>query len=84
VDQVRPTTLPPVAGFTHRHGRASASPDAPGMELPGMDTPGIAASYGVPSERVTMLADLTCAVKDALSSDKPNLTEISERRLADS
>jgi thiamine pyrophosphate-dependent acetolactate synthase large subunit-like protein len=54
------------------------------MELPGMDTPGIAASYGVPSERVTMLADLTCAVKDALSSDKPNLTEISERRLADS
>jgi benzoylformate decarboxylase len=59
-------------------------PDAPGMELPDMDIPGIAASYGVPSEGVKTLSDLTRAVKDALSSDKPHLIEISERRLADS
>src|SRR6202008_2393375 len=57
-------------------------PDAPGMELPGMDIPGIAASYGVQSERVKTLSDLTQAVKDALSSDKPHLIEISQRRIA--
>ena len=59
-------------------------PDAPGMELPDMDIPGIASPYGVESERVKTLSDLTRAVKDALSSDKPHLIEISERRLADS
>jgi benzoylformate decarboxylase len=56
----------------------------PGMELPGMDIPGIAASYGIQSERVKTLPDLTRAVKDALSSDRPHLIEISQRRLADS
>jgi benzoylformate decarboxylase len=56
-------------------------PDAPGMELPGMDIPGIAAAYGVRSETVKSLADLTRAVKDGLSSDKPSLIEISERRI---
>jgi benzoylformate decarboxylase len=60
------------------------APDAPGMELPGMDIPGIAASYGVPSERVKSLSELTSAVKDALSSDRPSLIEISERRFPDS
>ena len=60
------------------------APDAPGMELPDMDIPGAASSYGVQSERVTTLSDLTGAVKDGLSSDKPHLIEISERRLADS
>jgi benzoylformate decarboxylase len=60
------------------------APDAPGMELPDMDIPGIAAAYGVQSEQVKTLADLTRAVKDGLSSDKPSLIEISERRLADS
>jgi len=59
-------------------------PDAPGMELPGMDIPGIASSNGVESEGVKTLSDLTRAVKEALSSDKPHLVEISERRLADS
>jgi benzoylformate decarboxylase len=59
-------------------------PDAPGMELPGMDIPGIAASYGVSSERVKTLADLTRAIKDGLSSDRPSLIEISQRRIADS
>ena len=54
------------------------------MELPGMDIPGIATSYGVQSERVKSLPDLTHAVKDALSGDKPRLIEISQRRLADS
>jgi benzoylformate decarboxylase len=54
------------------------------MELPGMDIPGIATSYGVQSERVTSLSDLTRAVKDALSADAPRLIEISQRRLADS
>ena len=49
-----------------------------------MDIPGIAASYGVQSERVKSHADLTHAIKDALSSDRPHLIEISERRLADS
>jgi benzoylformate decarboxylase len=67
-------------GFT----RLMHAPDAPGLELPGMDIPGIATSYGVPSERVKTLSDLTCAVKDALSSDRPHLIEISQRRLADS
>jgi benzoylformate decarboxylase len=59
-------------------------PDAPGMELPGMDIPGVAAAYGVQSGTVKSLADLTHAVKDALSSDRPHLIEISERRLGDS
>jgi len=60
------------------------APDTPGLELPGMDIPGIAASYGVQSERVKTLSDLTRVVKDALSSDGPHLIEISQRRLADS
>jgi benzoylformate decarboxylase len=59
-------------------------PDAPGLELPDMDIPGIAAAYGVQSERVKTLSDLTRAVKDGLSSDKPSLIEISQRRIADS
>jgi hypothetical protein len=33
---------------------------------------------------VKSLPDLTRAVKDALSADKPRLIEISQRRLADS
>jgi thiamine pyrophosphate-dependent acetolactate synthase large subunit-like protein len=49
-----------------------------------MDIPGIATSYGVQSERVKSLSDLTSAVKDGLSSDKPHLIEISQRRIADS
>ena len=59
-------------------------PDAPGMELPAMDIPGIAASYGVQSEQVKTLSELTSAVKDGLSSDRPSLIEVSERRLASS
>ena len=55
-------------------------PDAPGMELPGMDIPGIAASYGVQSEQVKTLSELTSAVKDGLASDRPSLIEISERQ----
>ena len=55
------------------------APDAPGMDIPA-----IAAGYGVQSEQVKTLPDLTRAVKDALSSDRPHLIEISERRLADS
>jgi len=62
----------------------SHEPDAPGMELPDMDIPGIAASYGVQSERVKSLSELTRAVKDGLSSDRPSLIEISQRRIADS
>jgi benzoylformate decarboxylase len=58
--------------------------DTPGLELPGMDIPAIATGYGVQSERATTLSDLTGAVKDALSADRPHLIEISERRLADS
>ncbi len=60
------------------------APDTPGLELPGMDIPGIATSYGVQSARVKTLAGLTHAVKDALSSDRPQLIEISQRRLAGS
>jgi benzoylformate decarboxylase len=59
-------------------------PDAPGMELPGMDIPGIAAAYGVQSETVKSLSDLTHAVRDGLASDRPHLIEISERRIGDS
>jgi benzoylformate decarboxylase len=60
------------------------APDTPGLELPGMDIPGIANAYGVPSERVKTLSELTRAVKDGLAADGPHLIEISERRLADS
>ena len=60
------------------------TPDAPGMELPGMDIPGIANAYGVPSESVKSLSELSSAVKDALSLNGPSLIEVSERRLADS
>jgi benzoylformate decarboxylase len=60
------------------------TPDAPGMELPGIDYPGIAAAYGVQSDRVKSLSDLTHAIQGALSSDKPHLIEISERRIGDS
>ena len=59
-------------------------PDAPGMELPDIDIPGIATAYGIPSERVKTLSDLTRAVKDGLSSDRPSLVEIPQRRIADS
>ena len=38
-----------------------------------MDIPGIVTSYGVPSERVKLLSELTSAVKDGLSSDRPTL-----------
>jgi benzoylformate decarboxylase len=58
-------------------------PDAPGMELPGMDIPGVAAAYGVQSETVKSLSDLTRAVKDGLSSNRPSLVEISQRRIGD-
>ena len=58
--------------------------DTPGLELPGLDIPGIASSYGIQSEQVKTLADLTRAVQDALASDRPHLIEISERRLAGS
>jgi thiamine pyrophosphate-dependent acetolactate synthase large subunit-like protein len=54
------------------------------MELPDMDIPGIVTSYGVQSGRVKTLSDLTRAVKDALSANRPHLIEISQRRLADS
>ena len=67
-----------------RFTRLMHAPDTPGLELPGMDIPGIATSYGVPSERVKSLSELTSAVKDGLSSDRPTLIEISERRLAGS
>src|ERR1700722_11834985 len=59
-------------------------PDAPGMKLPGMDIPGIAAAYGVQSDTVKSLSDLTHAVKDGLSSVRPHLIEISQRRIGDS
>jgi len=59
-------------------------PDAPGMELPDIDIPGIATAYGIPSERVKTLSDLTRAVKDGLSSDRPSLVEIPQRRIGDS
>jgi benzoylformate decarboxylase len=59
-------------------------PDAPGMELPAMDIPGIAASYGVQSEQVKTLSELTSAVKDGLSSNRPTLIEVSERRIGNS
>lgn len=58
------------------------APDAPGMELPGMDIPAIAAGYGIRSEHVDSLSDLTLAVKEGLASDEPRLIEITERRLA--
>ena len=42
------------------------------------------AAYGVQSDTVKSLADLTHAIKDGVSSDRPYLIEISERRLGDS
>jgi thiamine pyrophosphate-dependent acetolactate synthase large subunit-like protein len=46
--------------------------------------PGVAAAYGVQAETVKSLAALTHAVKDGLSSDRPHLIEISQRRIGDS
>jgi TPP-dependent trihydroxycyclohexane-1,2-dione (THcHDO) dehydratase len=43
----------------------------------------LAASYGVESERVKSLADLTHTIKAGRSAGRPHLIEISERRLAD-
>ena len=43
---------------------------------------GMASSYGIQSERVKTLSDLTHAVAEALSADGPRLIEIPERRLA--
>ena len=71
-------------GLGWEFSRFMHDPDAPGMELPEMDIPGIAAAYGVRSERVKTLSDLTRAVKEGLSSDGPSLIEISERRIGDS
>jgi benzoylformate decarboxylase len=56
--------------------------ETPGLELPGLDIPAIAAGYGVQSERVDTLSDLTHAIKDALSAEQPYLIVIPERRLA--
>ncbi len=57
-------------GFT----RLMHAPDTPGLDLPGMDIPGIATSYGIQSERVQSLSDLTHAVKQALESDQRTLS----------
>ena len=74
----------PVSAALKEFTRLMDTPDTPGLELPGMDIPGIAASYGVESERIKMPSDLTRGIKDALSSDRPHLIEISQRRLANS
>jgi benzoylformate decarboxylase len=58
------------------------APDTPGLELPGMDITAIAAGYGIASERLDTLPDLTRAVKEALTSDEPRLIEIPQRSLA--
>jgi benzoylformate decarboxylase len=52
--------------------RLMNAPDPPGLELPGMDITAIAASYGIASERLDTLSDLTRAVKEALTSDEPH------------
>lgn len=66
------------------HAAAGTGNAMGNLELPTMDIPGIAASYGVQSEQVKSLSDLTRAVKDGLSSSRPSLIEVSERRIADS
>ena len=63
-------------------GRLMHAPQTPGMELPGLDIPAIAAGYGVQSERVDTLSDLTHAVKEALAAEQPYLIEVPERRVA--
>jgi benzoylformate decarboxylase len=65
-----------------RFARLMHAADTPGLELPGMDITGIATSYGVESERVGSLPDLTSTVKQALGSDRPRLIEVTERRIA--
>jgi thiamine pyrophosphate-dependent acetolactate synthase large subunit-like protein len=49
-----------------------------------MDIAAIAAAYGIASEHLDTLSDLTRAVKDALASDQPRLIEIPQRHLASS
>jgi benzoylformate decarboxylase len=63
--------------------RRMDTPDVPGLELPAMDIPAIATAYGIESERVESLTELTSAVKHALGSDQPRLIEVTLRRLAD-
>lgn len=65
-----------------KFARLMKAPDTPGLELPGMDITAIAASYGLASERLETLPNLTRAVRDALTSDQPRLIEITQRRLA--
>ncbi|HET6193140.1 MAG TPA: thiamine pyrophosphate-binding protein [Trebonia sp.] len=79
-----PRLVEPLVKWSHEPSRPLHHPDAPGMELPAMDIPGIASAYGVQSEQVESLSDLTRAVKDGLSSSRPSLIEVSERRIADS
>jgi benzoylformate decarboxylase len=61
--------------------RLMNAPDTPGLELPGMDITAIATAYGIVSERLDTLSDLTRAVKEALTSDEPRLIEIPQRGL---
>ena len=50
--------------------------------MPGIDIPAIATGYGIASEHVDKVSDLTHAVKDTLTSDRPRLIKIPARRLA--
>jgi benzoylformate decarboxylase len=49
---------------------------APGLDLPALDTAGVAAAYGVPSERVEGTEELEAALTRALDSDTPDLVEV--------
>jgi benzoylformate decarboxylase len=50
--------------------------DAPGLDLPRLDCAGIAAGYGMRSRRVEGRDELGGALKEALSSDMPELVEV--------
>jgi thiamine pyrophosphate-dependent acetolactate synthase large subunit-like protein len=71
-----------VFGYDNAHGTATVIRVGPPDGLSISRLP--AASCGVESERVKSPPDLTHATTDALSSDRPHLIEISQRRLANS
>ena len=63
--------------------RLMHAPDTPGLELPDMDVVALATSYGISSQRVDSLADLTTALSKGLTGNRPVLIEVPQQRLPD-
>ena len=71
-------------GALKKFTQVMKAPNVPGLDLPDIDITGIASSYGIPTSRVSALAELTRVVKDALAGDQPRLIEVPEQPVTDS